>query len=258
MTPEMGCKTKVAVWFLLIGVTSAEVTLNGVWKENFGWEVRCSWETWLNDTLQSVRMFRNDKQFVVYRPETSGAQLREDIPSEDFRMTIFCRLSSPQGQRGSCIAKIEVYRNTSEDIYKCEVSGERPHFRLEYKEYNAFVPPTYTSVKQIETDAAKKVLNCTSSGLPAPKLIWTVNGQKIPEDFTYTAWNKTSKLWHSWSSYNPQSDYMKVTCTPVVTSKNGQVERGWPVEYVVLPNGTALNSAAKIIVIISLMTSLWR
>ncbi|VVC96541.1 unnamed protein product [Leptidea sinapis] len=68
---------KIITLHLLVGaltITAIDLDVTGEWKTDLGWEVICTWETWRNDTLQSVRLYNNGQQFMIYRPENT----RED------------------------------------------------------------------------------------------------------------------------------------------------------------------------------------
>ncbi|KAJ2951616.1 hypothetical protein O0L34_g13772 [Tuta absoluta] len=232
----MGDNIRVFVWFCLLGLTRAKLTLSGDWREGFGWEVTCSWETLPNDTLQSIRMYRNQNQFLAYRPEIHGRRHKVVSTSGQLLMITICEMITHDGQRGVCLVNLEPRLNVTEDIFRCESSGERPTFRLESQEYTVFAPPSAASVEQIAPteNSSRPTVYCTSSGVPPPKLLWTVEGEKIPGDFSRTVWNSTSKLWDSWSSYNPQQDQVVIVCTPEAITKTGRVIRG---KAAILTNG---------------------
>ncbi|KAI5638906.1 hypothetical protein NE865_08472 [Phthorimaea operculella] len=246
MTSEMSDKVRVFLWLCLLGLSTAKLTLRGDWKEGFGWNVECSWETLPNDTLQSVRMYRNGYQFLVYRPEIHGRIHQEVSRSVQFMTTTKCEMSTLDGRRGVCVVNVEPRLNVTEDTYRCESSGERPTFRLEAQEYTVFAAPTTAIVNQnapTET-SPRPTVYCTSSGVPPPRLTWTVEGEKIPGDFTRTVWNATSKLWDSWSSYNPQKDQVAIVCTPEAVTKTGRTLRG---VAAILAIGAEMTNGAPII-----------
>ncbi|CAD0197924.1 unnamed protein product [Chrysodeixis includens] len=151
-------------------------------------------------------------------------------------MTINCEETSDRGVTGICELTMELYQPQKHSFtFACEASGERPTFRIERKAVviEAFVPPTNAVVEvgSVNAESGRVMLNCTSSGVPAPTLVWTVGEQKVPRDFSGSFWNATSKLWHVWSvlSYT-YSDEHKAVCTPEI-SKGSKLIQGEPAEY---------------------------
>lgn len=51
-------------------------------------------------------------------------------------MHIDCATTKDKGQEGRCVMLLEPYQPSLNDfVYTCEVSGERPMFRIEKKDY---------------------------------------------------------------------------------------------------------------------------
>ncbi|XP_045452144.1 uncharacterized protein LOC123661202 [Melitaea cinxia] len=231
----------IITWFLLafasIMTHAIEVNVTGEWRPELGWEVTCSWQTLSNDSLQSVRLYNNGQQFMIYRLEKHGSKRSEVFQTPQLVMHIDCATTKDKGQEGRCVMLLEPFQPSLNDfVYTCEVSGERPMFRIEKKDYlvKILVPPsnaTLTSQYQDGSSPTRVMLNCSSSGLPAPTLKWTVNKDKLEADFTGRVWNATSKLWNVWSylSYTRDTN-SKVLCSPEVNSNN-EVIKGIPAEF---------------------------
>lgn len=222
----MECKVVVFLNLFFVIVKSTTVNIEGEWKENVGWMVKCSWQLFANDSLQSVRLYDDDRQFMVYRPQKDGDHYIQDFRRTQDMMVVECKESVPRGLLGSCTTTIIPYRSPTKDFtFSCEVSGERPKFRIEKQSYNVnwIVPPTDAKIEvgSRETDTMHVLLNCTSSAFPAPQLSWKIGDQYVPSDFKSSIWNMTSKLWHTWSSlsFTPSSQFEAV-CIPEVISGN--------------------------------------
>ncbi|XP_034832928.1 uncharacterized protein [Maniola hyperantus] len=223
---------------LLATITRAiDVNVTSEWIPYHGWEVTCSWATLPNDTLQSVRLYNNGQQFMIYRPEKHGHGRTDVFHGTDRVMTVNCTKSTYRGQEGRCVLLLEPYQPPAGNYnYTCEVSGERPMFRIGKKDYviRVLVPPSdaiLISNKHEDSSPNRVMLNCSSTGLPAPNLLWSVGDDKVQADFSGRMWNPTSKLWNVWSylSYT-RNDDSKVLCSPEVTSNN-EIIRGRPAEY---------------------------
>ncbi|XP_041981173.1 uncharacterized protein LOC121734647 [Aricia agestis] len=210
-------------------VFSINVDVHSEWKTDLGWEVTCAWRTLDNDTLQSVRLYNNGQQFMIYRPEKHGPSRSEVFRAPDRAMIINCETTMERGRAGRCVLILEPYQPPTEEFtYTCEVSGERPMFRIGKKDYTVkvLVPPTPAQLTATVQAPAHVTLNCTSAGLPAPGIQWTVGKTKVEADFTERKWNVTSKLWDVWSSFSyTRTDNSAVVCTP----ENSVV--GVPAEY---------------------------
>ncbi|XP_026493938.2 uncharacterized protein LOC113399115 [Vanessa tameamea] len=233
-----GISGAIIAWLLLATIAHAiEVNVTGEWRPDLGWEVTCGWQTLSNDTLQSVRLFNNGQQFMIYRPERHGLSRSEVFQTPQTVMHVDCAVTIDRGQEGRCVMLLEPYQPSVNDFtYSCEVSGERPMFRIGKKDYlvKILVPPSnasLTSKTQDGSSPTRVMLNCSSTGLPAPNLQWTVDQDKLQADFTGRVWNATSKLWNVWSylSYTRNTD-AKVLCTPEVNSHN-EIIRGTPAEF---------------------------
>ncbi|XP_026730484.1 uncharacterized protein LOC113495763 [Trichoplusia ni] len=228
--------TVLCVCACLGTITAMQVTVTSEWKPDIGWELSCSWQLFSNDSLQSVRMYYNEQQFLIYRPEEDGDKRSGIYRRPEDMMTINCEETSDRGVTGTCELTMELYQPQKNSFtFACEASGERPTFRIERKAIviEAFVPPTdaVVEVGSVNAESGRVMLNCTSSGVPAPNLVWTVGEQKVPRDFSGSFWNATSKLWHVWSvlSYTHSNEHPAV-CTPE-TSKGSKVVQGEPAEY---------------------------
>ncbi|CAB3247020.1 unnamed protein product [Arctia plantaginis] len=235
----MECKVFACLYFFIVLVGGKEVIdvqMDSTWKPDIGWIITCRWKLVDNDTLQSVRLYDNERQFMIYRPEANGETRSQVFRRPEDMMLVECTKGNARGVEGACVLTIELYQPMTKDFtYSCEVSGERPKFmmRKENLLINAFVPPTDAVFQAgpINVDSGRVVLNCTSSGLPAPQLVWQIGQQKVPSDFTGTFWNATSKLWHVWSvlSYT-YSDEHSAICIPEI-SKDGKITIGASASY---------------------------
>ncbi|XP_068630523.1 uncharacterized protein [Battus philenor] len=237
-----------AVWYtvtpILLGffldVTAETIDLNitSGWRPEVGWEVTCSWRIPNNDSLQSVRLQKNGQQFMIYRPEIHGPSKAEIFPTAESAMGVECKLTAAKGRQGSCVLTVEPHRpQTSDFTYTCEVSGERPTFVIERKDYlvKMLVPPNDAQLEYKtydEVNPGRVMLNCSSSGLPAPTLQWEVDENKVQADFTGRIWNATSKLWHAWSflAYTRTDPHAIVSCSPQVLSHQ-ELIKGTPALY---------------------------
>ncbi|CAH0727187.1 unnamed protein product, partial [Brenthis ino] len=249
----------IIAWLVLVSIAHAiDVNITGTWQPNIGMEIVCTWETLQNDTLQSVRLYNDGQQFMIYRPERHGQTKSEIFQTPQTGMYIDCAITRDRGQEGSCKMLLEIYQPGINDFtYTCEVSGERPMFRIEKKDYlvKILVPPTNATLVSKVGDGSspsRVMLNCSSTGLPAPRLQWTLdNNDKLQADFTDRYWNVTSKLWHVWSylSYIRTSD-AKVMCTPEVITQS-EIIKGIPAVY-----SSAIRYFGTNLVIISFLTLL--
>ncbi|XP_022826746.1 uncharacterized protein LOC111356571 [Spodoptera litura] len=232
--------TKVIVLYfcaVFVAVGAIEMNLTNEWKQDIGWEIYCSWKIPNGDSLQSVRLYQNNQQFLIFRPETDGDSRVLVYRRLEDVLTTNCAISKEERQMGTCVLTSELYQPQKHGFaITCEVSGERPYFRMENKTIfvDKYVPPTDTALRVVSEnkDTGRVTLNCTSSGVPGPNLTWTILGQqKIPHDFTGVAWNATSKLWDVWSvlSYTSNAETTAV-CTPEVSTA-GRLVKGQSVEY---------------------------
>ncbi|XP_047997472.1 uncharacterized protein LOC125235085 isoform X2 [Leguminivora glycinivorella] len=163
---------------LLLGVTYGDVVVNmfGLWKENAGWELTCSW-TLDSRPLQSVRLYKDGTQFLIYRPEKHGIDMKFGSTADDSRLKVHC---SDTGSTGKCELLHELVAppvfNTT---YKCEVSEEGPRFDMKFAEYTieVFVPPIYPQLEISSQDSVVSV-NCTSAAIPAPRLVWRIGDSR--------------------------------------------------------------------------------
>ncbi|OWR45760.1 hypothetical protein KGM_207231 [Danaus plexippus plexippus] len=225
-------------WLLLVtSIGAIEVNITSEWKPELGWKVMCNWQTLDNDTLQSVRLYNNGQQFMIYRPEKHGHTRNEIFNTPEKKINVNCALTRDRGQEGFCNLLLEPYQPPISDFtYSCEVSGERPMFRIGKKDFavKILVPPSDAEVVSHVHDESlpsRVMLNCSSTGLPAPNLQWTVDNDKLQADFTGRIWNATSKLWKVWSylSYT-RIDDSKVLCRPEIIY-NGDIFSGKPAEF---------------------------
>ncbi|XP_013173076.1 PREDICTED: uncharacterized protein LOC106121806 [Papilio xuthus] len=243
--------------FLEVATEGIHINITSVWKPDFGWEVTCMWETPPNDTLQSVRLQNNGQQFMIYRPEIHGASRAEAFRTPENVMSVDCTLTATKGRKGRCVLTIEPYQPPSSDFtYTCEVSGERPTFMIERMDYvvKTIVPPSSAELeykKYDEVSPGRVMMNCTSSGLPAPNLQWTVANDKVQADFTGRFWNRTTKLWHVWSffAYTRADPSTTVTCSPEVLTHE-ELLKGTPATF---SSASIIDSASTLIVMFTIM-----
>ncbi|KAJ0175971.1 hypothetical protein K1T71_008145 [Dendrolimus kikuchii] len=228
------------------------------WKENFGWQITCSWRLYSNDSLQSVKLYHKADQFMIYRPEKDGTQRTEIFPVYGDLLQVDCLESAEKGIVGKCLLNLELYHAQMEDMqYSCEVSGEGPFFRIDRKEIvlPALIPPSPAVINVLEEHSTGRAnLNCSSTGVPAPRLTWTISDQREPQTFSSRYWNMTSKLWHAWSILmytSSQDQFLKVVCTPEVSVSNKSYT-GLAKEY------NSANSIGKLILSILYYISLIR
>ncbi|KPJ04606.1 hypothetical protein RR46_03217 [Papilio xuthus] len=112
---------------------------------------------------------------------------------------------------------------------------------LEYKKYD-------------EVSPGRVMMNCTSSGLPAPNLQWTVANDKVQADFTGRFWNRTTKLWHVWSffAYTRADPSTTVTCSPEVLTHE-ELLKGTPATF---SSASIIDSASTLIVMFTIINFL--
>ncbi|CAH0686094.1 unnamed protein product [Spodoptera exigua] len=245
--------------FCLVFVTvgAIEMNLTNEWKQDIGWEIYCSWKIPFGDSLQSVRLYQNNQQFLIFRPETDGDNRVLVYRRLEDVLTTNCAISKEERQMGTCVLTSELYQPQRHGFaITCEVSGERPYFRMENKTIfiDKYVPPTDATLRVVSQnkDTGRVTLNCTSSGVPGPNLTWTIHGlQNIPHDFTGGAWNATSKLWDVWSalSYTSSAETTAV-CTPEVSTA-GKLVKGKSAQH-----NSAENFKGLITLVISTLLSL--
>lgn len=222
---------------VFVAAEAIEMNLTNEWKQDIGWEIYCSWRIPNGDSLQSVRLHQNNQQFLIFRPETDGDSRVLVTRRLTDVLTTNCALSKEDRQMGTCVLTFELYQPQKQGfMITCEVSGERPYFRMENKTIyvDKYVPSTDAALRVVSQnkDTGRVTLNCTSSGVPGPNLTWTILGQqKIPHDFTGVSWNATSKLWDAWSvlTYTSNADTTAV-CTPEVSTA-GRLVKGKSAEY---------------------------
>lgn len=265
MASAMGCRSIVLLCFLFSASVSAiEVDIKSDWKEKLGWEVTCSWTIPMDDKLMSVRLYNNERQFMIYRPATHGPIRNEFFRIPQNMMNVECQVTADKGLRGRCLMTIEPFQPPTNDLnLTCEVSGERPMFKIGKKDYliEAFVPPSDAElVVGIHKDQSpdRVSFNCSSSAIPAPALQWTVDDQQVPADFSGRLWNATTKLWQVWSSFSsaPASDRdRKVACTPVVFHAGGQLIKGHSADYTIVNNSAYRFLGVSVTVVIAYILS---
>ncbi|XP_039756958.1 uncharacterized protein LOC120631440 isoform X2 [Pararge aegeria] len=253
------CRVTIIMAVIATITRAIDVNVTGEWRPERGWEVTCSWETLANDTLQSVRLYNNGQQFMIYRPEKHGRGRTDVFHSSDKVMIVNCTIITYRGQEGRCVLLLEPYQPPVGNYnYTCEVSGERPMFRMGKKDYviRVLVPPSDATIlsKKEESSQIRVMMNCSSTGLPAPNLSWTVGNDKVQADFSGRVWSPTSKLWHVWSylSYTKNDD-SKVLCSPEVTSEN-EIIRGKPAEYNSASGLIGTATLVAIILVLSLLS----
>ncbi|XP_063365052.1 uncharacterized protein LOC134653583 [Cydia amplana] len=235
----MGFRTATALLWLL-GATygKVDVGMTGHWKENVGWQLTCTW-TLDSRPLQSVRLYRDDTQFLIYRPEKQGVNYNFGSSANDSRLTVDCH---DTGSTGKCQLEHELLTapmfNTT---YKCEVSEEGPRFDMKFAAYTieVFVPPLHPQMEISSQDSLVNV-NCTSAAIPAPRLVWRIGEQRIPENFSSRRWDPTSKLWHSWSVVTMSQGESLVLACDVHFARAGKLIMGQSVE-------AAVNSAETVL-----------
>ncbi|XP_045536878.1 uncharacterized protein LOC106708374 [Papilio machaon] len=246
--------------FLEVATEGIHLNITSAWKPDFGWEVTCMWETPPNDTLQSVRLQNNGQQFMIYRPEIHGASRVETFRTPGNVLSVDCTLTATKGRKGRCVLTIEPYQPPMSDFtYTCEVSGERPTFMIERMDYivKTIVPPASAKLeykKYDEVSPGRVMINCTSSGLPAPNLQWTVADAKVQADFTGRFWNRTTKLWHVWSffAYTRADPSTTVTCSPEVLTHE-ELLKGTPATF---SSASLIDSTKTMIVLFTIVTLL--
>ncbi|CAG9788299.1 unnamed protein product [Diatraea saccharalis] len=242
-TDSLKEKEKHRIIQLLISlmVKSTTVDLTHEWKQNFGWEITCSWKLLADDSLQSVKLYKNGNQFIIFRPENQRS-MNHSWYSETVSK-LDCA-EDDNGVTGKCVMTYEPQLAPRKDFtFGCEVSGERPYFRTDQKEIfvEYLIPPSDTEITVTKFESGTVSVNCSASGLPAPKIMWTINNQrffkpiiflKVPANYLGPpVWNATSKLWQVWSSFNPQpEDLYSLQCTPEI-QKGKQVIRGQSAMY---------------------------
>ncbi|KAG6465241.1 hypothetical protein O3G_MSEX015021 [Manduca sexta] len=232
---RMGTKIILLMSVVWIGSSATKVEITTGWKPELGFVTECSWTLYSNDSLQSVRLYNNEQQFMIYRPENNGREHMQTFPLNENFLEVHCVENDDRGVTGKCILTLELFKPPVADLtIACEVSGERPMFRMLKKDIivSTFVPPTEAVINVVPTgqSAQSVILNCTSTGLPAPSLSWTVGDQKVPHDFSGVVWNKTSKLWHSWSLFSYSESTSEATCTPEV-NMDGQLVKALAAMY---------------------------
>ncbi|RVE46837.1 hypothetical protein evm_008482 [Chilo suppressalis] len=238
MAPDVATKTSIVtvLAFLLAMVTATTVDIKQEWKPNVGWEITCSWNLFVDDSLQSVALFKNKQQFMMVRPDKhKSLNKKQTWYLVENVMTVECVEDENSRVSGKCVVTVEPQIPPKKDFtFGCDVSGERPYFRRKEKEIfiDNLIPPTdsHMTVTKHESDTAS--VNCTASGLPVPKIVWTVRDVNVPNTFHGTPfWNATSKMWQVWSSFNPQpEDLAELRCTPEIY-KDRQVIRGKSATY---------------------------
>lgn len=230
----MGFKVFGLFSLCAIIVTATNVDVQRDWVQDFGWRITCSWKLYSNDSLQSVRLYNNIQQFMIYRPEKDHEHHAQYFSRPENGLHVECTETAEKGVTGNCIVNLELYQPQKDDIlFACEVSGERPFFRLDRKDVvlPALIMPTAV-IDVVEVSASRVTLNCSSTGLPNLNLIWTIGDQKVPQTFNSSSWNVTSKLWNAWSllSYTPPEQHLAVVCTPQVF-KSDQLYTGTSSKY---------------------------
>lgn len=262
MAPEVTTKTSIVtvLGFLLAMVTATKVDITQEWKPDFGWEITCSWSLYANDSLQSVKLSKNKQQFMIFRPENQIGSLskKQTWNLVENIMNVECLEDENNGVSGKCVCTVEPQQPPRRDFtFSCEVSGERPYFRMDEKEITveALVPPSDAMMAVTRQESGPASLNCTATGLPAPTIEWTVDDQRVPHNFHGTpVWNATSKLWRVWSSFTPQTeDLDKVQCTPEV-AKGNQLVKGQSALY----NDARRNTRSLGAFIVIILTTLVR
>ncbi|KAM3960205.1 uncharacterized protein ACR2FA_005687 [Aphomia sociella] len=213
-------------------VNSTTVHITDEWKPDKGWELACTWNFTKGDTLQSVHLYLDNQLFMIYRPKNHGP-----TASRIWSLTeSFIRVDCIEAiQRCVLTLKPTEYTNKNFD-FMCQVSGEGPRFMEGYDNYTliAIVPssdPVIVSTKNKQSNQV--TLNCTSTGLPAPKFTWTAGPDDgvVPEDFSSSVWNVSSGLWQSWSTFVLQSDAsLPIKCMSTVSSSKSATP-GKQVEY---------------------------
>ncbi|KAJ8719793.1 hypothetical protein PYW08_011968 [Mythimna loreyi] len=234
----MEYKVVVLCFFYLIfaSVRAVQVNLTNAWKQDLGWEITCSWAIPADDYLQSVRLYHNNQQFLIYRPETDGTSTHVVYRRVEDKMSTSCAVLDDARETGTCVTTLELYQPQRYNFtMSCEVSGERPYFRIQRENIvvEKLVPPTDAvfTVSTVDKESGRVTLNCSAEGVPLPTLSWTIDDQQLPRDFSGGHWNATSKLWHAWSvlSYTPTSANGAV-CTPAV-SREGKIVTGHAAKY---------------------------
>ncbi|GBP14417.1 hypothetical protein EVAR_92402_1 [Eumeta japonica] len=90
--------------------------------------------------------------------------------------------SSEYNTAGSCALVVQApgQRTPATDFYKCVVSGEGPRFLTVEKGFTLepFVEASKAHIRTTEDNSKNLVeLNCSTEGLPPPRIVWTINGK---------------------------------------------------------------------------------
>ncbi|XP_073945854.1 uncharacterized protein isoform X1 [Choristoneura fumiferana] len=254
----MGSITATALLLLLSGIglsNGMEVNMTGNWKSNFGWELTCVWS--LNSPLQSVRLYKDNVQFMIFRPEKQGPNITTTLtPSADeMAMSVECY---DQILVGKCHIRLELLKPPKfEAKYQCEVSEEGPRFFIRRVQYvqEVYVQPSYPAL-EVTTSEGLNNVNCTAAGTPAPRLLWRIGEQRIPENFSNRVWDFGTKLWHSWSvvSVPVANEDLSLSCT-AVTTRAGRTEEQ-TIEINLHSASNKLGGKAALLAIFALLTML--
>ncbi|XP_053608709.1 uncharacterized protein LOC128674258 [Plodia interpunctella] len=221
--------------FALAHPKTTVVELTQERRPEVGWVVTCSWSLAPDDHLQAVFLHRDDRQFVHYRPDHNGASLHHSYSTIDDVMDLTC-----DERAANCTLVIELMQPPRNDIeIACEVSGEGPMFRMGKKSLTIdhTVLPSDAVIeasKASDSDpnsGGKPLLNCSSTGIPAPRIEWTIGDEnsEMTSFHNSRVWNATSKLWYSWSTLMV-SDQLPIKCTPKVL-RGSKVYSGKTAQY---------------------------
>ncbi|XP_059062935.1 uncharacterized protein LOC131855653 [Achroia grisella] len=205
---EKGFLTSVILLcFLFVIANTTNVHITEEWVPDLGWKLTCAWNFSGGDSLQSVNLFMNDRQFMIYRPVNHGPTASKVWSLTENFLRINCEEAIQQ-----CTLQIVPTEFTNNDFdFKCEVSGEGPKFMVGHDNYTLVrtVPSSDPVIEATRSKGSSQVtLNCTAAGLPPPKFTWIAgpDDRVVPENFSSSAWNSTAKLWQSWSTFVLQSE----------------------------------------------------
>ncbi|XP_026758265.2 uncharacterized protein LOC113517719 [Galleria mellonella] len=250
----------VLLCFLFVIANSTTVHITEEWVPDVGWKLTCAWDFSKGDSLQSVNLFMDNQQFMIYRPVTHGATASRIWSLTESLIRIDCEEASK-----TCVLKLVPTEFTQKNFeFKCEVSGEGPKFMVGHDNYTLVttIPSSEPEIIATRNKQTNQVsLNCTSSGLPAPKFTWIAGPDErvVPENFSSSAWNTSSKLWQSWSTFVLQSDEsLPIKCLSVVPTNNKtpakQIQYNAAISYATV----GLSGAIKLILAVLLSTILTR
>ncbi|CAB3223780.1 unnamed protein product [Arctia plantaginis] len=140
-------------------------------------QLSCHWKLSLTDTLYSVKWYKDGKEFYRHVPRDSEPKREFPLPGVDVK--------NSESSGSSIVLSPVTFKSAGR--YRCEVSGERPHFLTvsSYADMSVVDPPNDGPVL---SDLNKKYhlgervqVNCTSGrSRPPCQLQWYINGEPVP------------------------------------------------------------------------------